>query len=880
MTTSQRTSECPRSALEREAPYRPPTLACEPLPRPALYERLAAADPARGGAVVVLSAPAGAGKTVLLLDWIERRLRPSAPETAVAWLTITESFDADRGRWPVVTDALCAALGIGTPPPGITFAAHVINALADRVTPTVLVVDDAHLITDSFVLAAVEYLIRHAPRTLTVVLSGRYEPPLRWHTLGVEGRVVRIRKWDLALSESQVAQLFTRNGCPLDAAELATVTTLTQGWPALVRIAALVVAGSARDRAAAFAVLARPAPAVVDFVVAEILRPLPDRLLEFLIRTSVPERFTEALADRLLGKRTHEMLDELQRKGFPFTRCTGDGELWFTYHPMIRAYLLAEARGRGDAALSELRLTTAGWLSETGRPAAALPHLVDLLDPEPLREFVRDRGLGLVFDGSGPHLLAALDRAGSALSDDPFVWRLRAIDAVMRGADRDALAYLDLIRSQPAHLPSLAPPEWLDALGYALTIDAVLSSGASPDDPATHSDSLATGNLDIDCYLAIQVAGAMLLRGRLEHGEALLRTGITLAERTGRHRLVTRALARLTVAAIYAGAITVARARAEHALEYAARYEVTDVGDTQRMQLVVALTRYVQGAKFDEQQIHDIAAAAYEVDHAGLPAAGLTALVSCQFLLSRVATDRYTAVHRVRAGLLRLLESDPLPTGNQGVQLPGIVRSLLQLREPRPARELVDRARTVLGDTPEVILAQAMLADAAHKPRSARTLLEPLLSGDRRLYSVTEVSAWLRYANVLHTLGMPSKAASALETALRLAAADTLVSPWLDVPEAIELLDIYTGRFGRLDDYAERLRHHPAAVRGGTLPPLTESETIVLKQLPSGRTMGQIAADLGVSINTIKTHLRGIYTKLEAKTRVDAVERARLVGLL
>ncbi|MBL1076821.1 hypothetical protein JK358_20705 [Nocardia sp. 2] len=174
-----------------------------------------------------------------------------------------------------------------------------------------------------------------------------------------------------------------------------------------------------------------------------------------------------------------------------------------------------------------------------------------------------------------------------------------------------------------------------------------------------------------------------------------------------------------------------------------------------------------------------------------------------------------------------------------------------------------------------------MLAATEQKPRSVRALLEPLLlRGSGRIYPPTEVCAWLRYTSALHRLGLPSKAAQALETALRIAERDTLISPWLDVPEAIELLDIYAGRFGRLDAFADRLRHHPAAVRHGALPPLTASETTVLKHLPSGRTTGQIAADLGVSINTVKTHLRGIYTKLDANTRVHAVERARLVGLL
>lgn len=879
MTTSQRTSVCPRSVLERSAPYRIPTLTCEPIARFELFDRLDGTDRQGTARVVIVSAPAGAGKTVLLLDWIERRLRPRAPETRIAWLTVTESFNRDRGSWPAVGAALSQALGASTPPPGTTFAAHVIDVLSEHRAPAVLVIDDAHLLTDSRALAALEYLIRHAPPTLTIVLSGRFEPPLRWHTLNIGGRVTRIRKWHLALTRSLAAQLFTQHGCTLTEPELDAVMESTQGWTAMVRIAALVVSGGARDRAASLAMLAAPAPAVEDFLVGEVLRGLPERMLEFLIRTSVPERFTEELADRLLDQRTLETLNELQRIGFPFVRRSDGGALWFTYHPMVRAYLLVQASGLGDAELSDLHLRTARGLCDMGLPAQALPHLLALHDREPLRKFLRDNGLGLVFDGAGPELLDQLDRAGSEISDDPFVWRLRAIDAVARGADREALAYLELIRSQPSSLPSLAPAHWLDALGFAVSIDAVLSSGASLGDRDARQELPATGNLDIDCYLAVQTASDMLLHGRIERGEALLCSGITLAERTGRQRLVLRSLSRLTISSIYAGAITTARTRAEYAIGYAREHDLRDIADAHRMELILALTRYVNGDDFDVQAITDIAAS-IESEPSGMPVTGLAMLVACQFLLSKAASDRYETVHRVHATMMRLLDADPLPAGNHGVQLPGIVRALLKLREMRPAQELAERARAVLGETPEVVLIQAMLADAVHKPRSARALLESLLLQSRSLYSVTELSAWLRYASVLHELAMPTKAAEALEAALRISAPDSIVSPWLDVPEAIELLDIYAGRFGRLDAFAETLRHHPAAVRGGAQPALTESETIVLKHLPSSRTTGQIAADLGVSINTVKTHLRGIYGKLEANTRGNAVERARLVGLL
>ncbi|MFB8004174.1 LuxR C-terminal-related transcriptional regulator [Nocardia sp. NPDC056000] len=880
MTAPARASDRPGKTVRRGTPFRPPELGCEPLPRPELFDRLRTTPGPHGGRVVVLSAPAGSGKTVLLTDWIDKRLRHTESEPRIAWLSMSESIDRNLpGRRRAVASALNEIFGIG--PLNITtstsFAAHLVKGLAEHGNAAVLVIDDAHVLTDPQLLTALEYLIAHAPPTLTIVLSGRYEPPLRWHDLHLDGRLDRITGDLLALTRTQVAQLFTGYDCTLTEPELDIAMDLTRGWTALVRIAALEVAAGSRDRVAALTMLAN-SHALTEFLVTELLRELPERTVEFLVHTSIPKAFSAALAEELLPGRTRETLDDLRRTGFPLECHLEHGQLWFTHHPMVRAYLRSRAQREIDTA--ELELRTARWLCAAGLPAAALPYLLASSDPEPLRKFLRDNGPGLVFDGSGPWLLDQLDRAGPGISNDPFVWRLRAIDAVGRGEDREALAYLDLIRAQPVSMPSLAPGHWLDALEFAVTIDVILSSGAGTDDLDARVESPATGNLDIDCYLAIQTAGALLLRGRIERGQALLRSGITLAERTGRHRLVMRSLARLAVASVYAGAIGTARVRAERALRYALAHDLHDVSDTEHMRLAVAVTRHIQGEEFDVRALADMAERWWEPARSGLPVTGLPSLVACQFLLSRVATDDYAAAHRARSTLLRLLESDPLPPGNQGIQLPGIVGTLLRLNEVRPARELVDRAQAALGDTAEVVLAQAMLAETARKPRTARILLEPLLDAPHRLYPLTAVWAWLYHARVLHQLDMPTKTADALEAALRISAADTLVSPWLDIPESIGLLDIYAGRFGRLDDFAETLRHHPAALRGTTPPTLTETEMIVLKHLPSRRTAAQIADDLGVSINTVKTHLRGIYTKLDANTRSTAVARARLTGLL
>ncbi|UFS98053.1 LuxR C-terminal-related transcriptional regulator [Nocardia huaxiensis] len=881
MTTSQRTTNCPRSALERTAPGRIPAPHCEPIARPELDSRFAPIPSATGAHIVQIWTPAGSGKTVLLHDWLQRRLA-ARPDTAVAWLTMTEVYDRDPSTWHPVAESLTEVLGLPTPPPGtvkpVHYMALLTDALLTRTTPTVLILDDAHLLTNPLLLVAVEYLIRYAPPTVTIVLAGRYEIALRWHSLNAQRRVTRIGAEDLTLTGTQAAQLFRQHGCEIPDGDLDAVMALTHGWAALVRIAAIRMEAAECDHAAALAELARPAQPVVDFLIGDVLTDLPWRSFEFLMRTSVPDHFTEDLADVLHGSRAHEILDELASHGVPLTRTSHEGTLWFTYHPLLRSYLLAEIERRDEAEVARLRLITARWLSAAGRSVAALSYLLRLDDDTYLRGFLREHGLGLVLDGHGALLFAELAEAGTPLIDDAFVWRLRAVHALTRGEDGHARTYANFAAEQPGACSALVPPEWLEVLDVAITADTAIAGGtgiAVIDPPDTLSP---TGNPDVDCYVCVQSGTAMLLQGRFDRAAAQLTTGLTLSEHFARPRLTLQAMTRLAIACGYAGAITEMRTRSDQAIEFARQHDLVESPDTQRARVAACIARYIQG----DDWATDIVGDPSDIDSVppGMPVDGLPTGVDWQLLATVAATDKHAAVRRLRFSLRNLLHRHPMPAVGVGLLLTATTGILVRLHEFRAAEELLTLAEPVIGEIPGFVIARALATDAAQKPRSTRALLEPVLHGDAPIHPINAVTGWLLYADALHRLGMPSKAVEALDTALRLSQPERVLRPWLNLPVAIELLDAYAGRFGPGDEFADLLRHHPAAQRADAAPALTESEMIVLKHLPSGRTGGQIAADLGVSINTVKTHLRGLYTKLRANSRAEAVARARVVGLL
>ncbi|MFC8043319.1 LuxR C-terminal-related transcriptional regulator [Nocardia sp. NPDC057353] len=834
--------------------------------RPALVAQVDAAVRPGAARVLVVSAPAGSGRTSLLSAWAEQSRYATGTLTVTAERADAESFPA----------ALAAELGLPQPATGHRTPVSALTELLARrpadAPHTVLILDDVHLIADPLVLAGLEQFLRLAPPTLVTVLSGRADPPLRWHTMP-DQRLRRIGADRLAFTDAEAALVCAAQGCPLEPAELDAVMRLTRGWPALVRIAALYLDAYPGDRSAALAVLARPAAAVSDFLIGELLDALPARLRDFLVLTSVPEEFTEPLAALLAGPETGELLYRLERLGFPITRTGTEGTLWYRYHPLLRAYLLAEVNRLGRERAARLHLVTANWLQAAGLGPAALPHLLAQPDDEPIRGYLRTSGPAMVLAEAGPALLTALTRERPLLADDPFVWALRAVDALVRGENENAVAFLDVLATRDG-TASFAPAGWVAALAAAAGLEAALLTAGAPT-PAAEPPS--TAHPDIDAYAAVQWATRAVLDGGRERGEELLRRALTLAESAGQPRLVVRAATRLAMAAGLADDLGGMRRRAGHALDFAARHDISEVVDVAQARAMLVFAGYLRGEEQDAAALDGVLESRPDAAGAADPVAGRHALVTGLLVRCAQADDRYAAVAELREQLLALLDRHPRPR-----VVGGLVRhaawELLAVHEPVAARGLLDRARERLGELPDLVVGAAALAHAGGRPKAVRSLLAPLAGAE--LPVVTAVTAQLLLAAAHRATGAPAGARECLATAVRLAEPEHLIRPFLEVPGAIRMLDEAAGCFGHRDTFVAALRRHPAAGRGRAAHGLTETEMQVLARLPSGRTAGEIAVDLGISVNTVKTHLRGIYTKLQAHSRTAALDRARSLGLL
>ena len=303
----------------------PPRISLRQVPRPRLFDLL------HGGTqqlLTLVSAPAGAGKTTLLASWGSSR-QPPGP---VAWLSLDPADNQAGKFWAYALAALGRSgavpgdsplRALAPPPdPDERFLAPLVSGLAKLPAPVVLVLDDLHSITDATVLEGLEFLLRHAPPQLRLVLATRVDPPVPLQRLRVSGRLSHVRAADLAFTVAEVAELLAASdGRPtLSDDDLALLQARTEGWAAGLRLAAMSLEGQP-DPHRFVTELAGDDKSIADYLTGEVLDRQPQELRSFLLQTCIVDELNGDLADTLTGGDDGEsMLARLERaNGFVTT---------------------------------------------------------------------------------------------------------------------------------------------------------------------------------------------------------------------------------------------------------------------------------------------------------------------------------------------------------------------------------------------------------------------------------------------------------------------------------------------------------------------------------------------------------------------------------
>lgn len=876
-----------------------------PAPHPALVPRerllrlLSTESATRDGAGVVrlVCAPAGSGKTTLLSAWAHT-LR-SAPTRArrrggrpgdgqVAWVSV----DTDDNNVFLLWSAILAGLEeTGAFPPDSPlyrlspprrdvergFLAAVVAVIDALSEPVWLVLDDVHELRDPAALHSLDLLLRNLPRKLRPVLSARFEPPLNLHRLRLDGMLREIGTGHLMFTREEAALLLAAHEVQLTDADLDLLLERTEGWAAGLRLAAMSLV-DATDPAALIADFIGDDCAVADYLVAEILSRQPAHIRRFLLATSVCAEFAVELAGALSGRDdAGEILDRLERANALVTRLDQAGH-WYRFHPLLRGYLRAELARRDASALPRLHGVAARWFAANGAPARALEHAVAAADSDLISRLVERSGLQQVMSGEGAPLRRLLDEVPPQVLASPGVALVAAAAALDVGDVTTAEARLEhmgvgIDEHRNARLRALHATVAVHRARLGGDIGAAMA--ALENTPAAD-----TGDPDLDLLALVNRGTALLWLDDHDAGERDLHRALALA--TARHRdsVALHCLVHLAaVAAADADFVGMAE-RADAAIAFAAE---RGWAHTSRCAYAYGMAAWAAHQRLDDEAAHRFAPLAVELlegqtdPNVELTARSLAAIVGFD-----AAEDRHAVVAGLREHWLRLAGGQLAPSLVAYVA-PVHQRLALRVGELAWAADVAERVRRLLGGaTAESHLLRAVLNVQKGRVEDARALLRPALDGELRHHlATTLIDAWLLEAVLADRAGDRYRAHQALGEAVRLAAPRRALRPFVDGGEPVRaLLAGGAGRFGRHEDFAAEARAAlPPQVPGAT-DVLTARELELLAELPSMRTAEEIAASLLVSVNTVKTHLRGIYQKLGVNNRRQAISVARRRGLL
>ena len=856
---------------------------------------LAALDRAAAKKVTIISAPAGSGKTSLLRAWADR---PGQPSRLAVMQVQRDQHDAQQfwlALLSVVRQA-CATTSSAEPPAatpdfnGRAMVNRVLSELAGQRGRLNLVIDDLHELTSPDALAQLTRLLTNLPGDVHAVLATRRDLPLRLHQLRLAGELAEIRAADLRFTERETRELLDASGIVLSDAGATLLHQRTEGWAAGLRLAAISLADHP-DPERFVTEFSGSDRTVAEYLIAEMLERQPDDVKDLLLRTSLLDRVNGELADLLTGRPGSErILLELEDAN-AFVISLDPERTWFRYHHLFADLLRLELRRTYPEEVPELHRHAAEWFTRHGQVVDAIRHTQAAADWPDAARLLADHAFSLTLDGQAQTIQALL-QAFPQGADDPELALVRAGSDLVQGRLDEAAAHLAVAET---YVEAASPDRQrrLQVAVASLKLSLATRRGhlAGVVEQVKFLASPVTGQSDEDIALDSDLRAVALMNlGTVEawslglpDAERHLREGAALARKIGRPYLEVSCLAQLGFASKIRPFAT-ARRRCQEAIALAERHG-WGAEPIVAPALVTLAGVMVWTGEFDEgerwlQRTKQVLQADTGPDIRLLLHLTAGILHACRGR-HREALEEFSTAEHLRS---QLEGSHALASQVTGWLLATQAR-LGMTGEARAALAALDDDRAGSG---EIRDACAVICLAEGDPAAALAAVQDVLDGTAPVIGyVTLVVTYLLAGLAHRELGDQRAANEAAERALALAEADRLVLPFA-ITGSAELLEALprheTAHAALRADILDVLHGSSPAAEDQSSSPLAEelspSELRVLRYLPTNLSRPEIASELSVSVNTVNTHVRSIYAKLQAGDRSSAVQRARELRLL
>lgn len=917
-----------------QAPLLVPKFHLPPLhPSLILRERLLAQlDRALEHRLTLVSAPAGSGKTTLVRQWVAGRSKQSH-FPPIAWVSL-DGGDNDPVRfWSYLVtacqvfrahmgqDAL-ALLRIMPQPPydaSLTETALTVflNALAQCEQGGLLVLDDYHAITSPRIQQTMTFFLTYLPASIHVIIVTRHDPPFPLAQLRARNDLCDVRSSDLRFSLEEASAFFQQTlPVPLVPEIVQRINTHLEGWAAGLRLLLIALrdAAAPREIESLLRVFGSGQHALQEYFLMEVFNTQPESLQRFLLQTSVLDRLTGSLCAVITGESEAErMLETVARANLflePLNSPTLDSspaQRWYRYHGLFAEAMRAEARRRlGEEQLRELSAHASHWYEAHHLYAEAVEAALYAQDHSRVAVLIeRILREPHAFSQANEYytLYTWLEQLPEALLAESPALCLGYARALLYKTDSWRLSQTTQIQLEK--LFQMAEERYrvtcdLPQLGEVFAFRALT---AWRQDEAIQAESYARQALSWLSEeqqtwraLSLGVVGKteLLYHGRVAVGRAMLEEALALCEATEhRHFRLGRATTNKLARAFFEqGELNSARAYYQKALHE------TREGNTHSDDAAYALSGLAH-ISYERNELETAREQAEEVLTIGQYLEQEFHKVQAHLLLARIQHARgETAAARQRLDAL-LARISPARSDHAWPLFREVqtLRASLALSEGDlvAARRWIDGLNRssqplfpFVADQEMLLLARWLLAQ--DRREAALQLLHDLLRGAQERghrRSVFEAQALL--ARVYAADKQPEQARQTLLTLLTQTCTEGYLRLFLDEGEAmaalLRSLVLHIREqplLSYVQDIIRAFLGSPQAISAATLlvEPLSSQELRVLRLLVPGRSNAEIASELVVSVNTVRSHIQNIYRKLDAHNRAAAIETARQLHLI
>lgn len=864
--------------------------------------------------VTLLSAPAGFGKTSLLAEWWAS-LGGERPH--LGWVTLDEGdqdparfwlylLSALEGAHPGVTGEALSFLRDNPPAPIETVLLALVNALTEAPGEFLLVLDDLHRVESEPVAEGLRFLVEHLPPSLHLILLSRIDPPLPLTRLRATGDLVEVRAHDLRFTEAEAAALLgALPEVDLSPEEMRALVEKTEGWIAALQLAGLSLQGRA-DAHGFIATFVSSHQYLVDFLVEEILQNQTPEVQQFLLQTSVLERLSGPLCEAVTSMRgAQATLTMLEQRGL-FTVALDPERQWFRYHHLFAEILRAHLQQQAPAQVAELQRKACGWFQAHGMTVEAVRAALAAGDHEESARLIEEAADELWAENQVETLRTLLGALPERLlrSRPRLMVHTIRLRLIYDANILDGEGWLIGAREALERSPLVGTPEG-EALGAQLTVLEAIHARASGD--VGRAVTLCQGALASfapdERYWWPMAASVLTLiyqaTGEPEAGVPLLQEGCQRSRRAQDLFMAVLQTCLLGDLHLSLGRLRDAYASYEQALVIAGEHAVRSAGWAHvGLGAVLYEWNQVEAAKVHLTK--------------GLELGRRYAHLDTVWRAGRILTY----LHQMQRDVEQAWATVDLPEISESVKANPMVRAgnLAQLAQQRLlegelaeaallADKMGDHLENALGATWPESLTPARVMLARGRTEAAIEFLQARLALVQAAGEVDpQIRALVLLAQAWDATGDSANAVKALEQALALAEPEGYRRVFLDEGEPLARL---LQRTDRRPDWLPGARTVNRIGQAGTpeapqvpsgqsrltpgrqgaqppspVEPLTDRELETLRLAADGLSNQEIGARLFITPGTVKNHLHNIMGKLGTANRLQAINRARDLGLL